>query len=37
MDPDPQFFHTLDPDTHPQIFQTPDPDPHEMDADPKPC
>jgi len=39
LGPDPQIFHTLDPDPYQQIFQTlfPGPDPHEMDADPKPC
>jgi len=38
LDPDPQTFHTLDPNQHQQIFQTLDPDPDtlEMDVDPKP-
>ena len=40
MDPNPQFFRTLDPDPDLdlKIFKTlePDPDPHEMDVNPKP-
>jgi len=36
LDPDPQIFHTLDPDSRQQIFETMDPDTHEINAYPKP-